>query len=1042
MKKIFVLASLIVGVPSLFGQDQANYPEQFSKMVQVPPSPEAAAFQKYGDYEVSLHTGTPNISVPLYVYKGREMDLPISLTYDASGIKVNQASTNVGLGWNLNVGGRVTRQTRGLPDHGVATLGPKNATIRNKVVKYRDYNGFYDDTGNIFDNSSVAAAKDDVQEYYEFLEDVSKSEIDIEQDYFSVNGMGLNDIIWMDTQNYTPHPLKDINLKIVSPVSPTGWDINHWEFIDGSGNRYFFGNYFDGSEPYDIATNPTNAIEIIQRKDDKDTQPIPNSNITYNSSWLLAKVVSANGKDVYHFNYTNNTEADFPELPSVINQTTTHNKDHMGGGVFQYTGAGSLPQSNKISSVKSYNTLQVLESVYHNGREVIRFEVMDRNDLQNGTDKGVKAIRVYEDYASSTVPLQKIELEHTYFESGSATEYYQKRLKLDSIKIGTGTDLKRYGFDYDNPTSLPDRFSYDFDILGYFNGAGNSTAFQKWPSTGTVELPGGDRTVSEQHTKYGTLNKISYPTGGYTEFEYENHKTATETLPGLRIKSISSYADTGVLATKNAYEYPDSALHKSFAPILFIEEELELSPCISNSFGVTPGTLYRYVMPPNMDDGAYINYDKVIQRRVDGTTDHGYTEFDFVTGTGNENWVNNNQMPFYNYYTSGQGIGNPKGSKVVNDQNATLTSEVNTYSSSADIYLDQTFVVKQNPLKNYSYICVSKNGSTINVFSGDGNVQPDTSSCPTLVTWQIESQGHESMAAGYCTGPDSEGINISTLAKFEQRPVSIQAKSSHLITAVKTEYFGGQSVTTTTNNTYTIDTHLMASTESDIGDGDRLRTEYTYPLDIPLGIRTVAEDSLIDANRLSAPIMTKTKRVDDQNNATLLATQKTIYKKWTIDSVKHLQPEFVRSEKGGTGSSLEDRIEVIALDPHGNIREASLTDGPSVTYLWGYDGRYPVAKIEDRSYASLNSALLVAVEGASEANMATALQNLRNHVDTTGGLMTSYTYLPMVGVSTVTDPRGYTMYYHYDEHHRLKYVKDPDGNVLSENEYVYRTNNP
>ncbi|WP_374670182.1 RHS repeat domain-containing protein [Flavobacterium sp. NRK F7] len=53
-------------------------------------------------------------------------------------------------------------------------------------------------------------------------------------------------------------------------------------------------------------------------------------------------------------------------------------------------------------------------------------------------------------------------------------------------------------------------------------------------------------------------------------------------------------------------------------------------------------------------------------------------------------------------------------------------------------------------------------------------------------------------------------------------------------------------------------------------------------------------------------------------------------------------------------------------------------------------------------------------------------------------MVTTYTYKPSVGVSTITDPKGNRISYHYDGFNRLEFVKDKDGNILSENKYHYK----
>jgi YD repeat-containing protein len=53
-------------------------------------------------------------------------------------------------------------------------------------------------------------------------------------------------------------------------------------------------------------------------------------------------------------------------------------------------------------------------------------------------------------------------------------------------------------------------------------------------------------------------------------------------------------------------------------------------------------------------------------------------------------------------------------------------------------------------------------------------------------------------------------------------------------------------------------------------------------------------------------------------------------------------------------------------------------------------------------------------------------------------LVTSFTYLPLSGVTSETDPKGLTTYYQYDNFQRLQMVTDNDGNVLKTFAYQYQ----
>ena len=110
--------------------DAGSYQMQFLPSV-IPPTPQAAALARYGEYPVSHTTGIPDITIPLYEIDLGGYKLPISISYHASGFRPDDVATPVGLGWVLNAGGAVTRTIMGAPDF-------YNQVVNDTI--YRDFN--------------------------------------------------------------------------------------------------------------------------------------------------------------------------------------------------------------------------------------------------------------------------------------------------------------------------------------------------------------------------------------------------------------------------------------------------------------------------------------------------------------------------------------------------------------------------------------------------------------------------------------------------------------------------------------------------------------------------------------------------------------------------------------------------------------------------------------------------------------------------------------------------------------------------------------
>ena len=85
-------------------------------------SPEADAMAKYTALPVTLYSGMPNISVPVYSLKTARFNLPISLSYNYNGYKPMEEASSVGLGWSVQGSGVITRIIKGVMDENDASI--------------------------------------------------------------------------------------------------------------------------------------------------------------------------------------------------------------------------------------------------------------------------------------------------------------------------------------------------------------------------------------------------------------------------------------------------------------------------------------------------------------------------------------------------------------------------------------------------------------------------------------------------------------------------------------------------------------------------------------------------------------------------------------------------------------------------------------------------------------------------------------------------------------------------------------------------------
>jgi hypothetical protein len=127
------------------------------KLPQIaPPSPDAAAIEKFGNFPVNYSTGAPGISIPLWTIQCASLSYPIGLSYHASGIKVDESASMAGLGWSIDGIGAITRSVNGRPDEETSLGEPAdftNVTSNDWDYLYKVNDGLADGELDLFNFS-------------------------------------------------------------------------------------------------------------------------------------------------------------------------------------------------------------------------------------------------------------------------------------------------------------------------------------------------------------------------------------------------------------------------------------------------------------------------------------------------------------------------------------------------------------------------------------------------------------------------------------------------------------------------------------------------------------------------------------------------------------------------------------------------------------------------------------------------------------------------------------------------------------------------
>lgn len=522
LKLILILIFLINGVAQ--AQTGFDLPKVIS------PQSEVAAYQRYGEIPVDISTGIPEIKVPLYTIESRQLQLPINISYHASGIKVNDLASTIGLGWVLNAGGIVTRTVLDQRDE----LGSK-AHFKSKAQFEAARDAWFASPSGTA--STAAQTRDNLNSLSSLLEqDYSSYPVDKQSDrfYYQLAG-GESGAFRYDflTGQLIKIPYNSAiiikNSQEAFPHKIEGFDI-----IDENGNTYLFhvSEYFN--------------------------QP----QYEHPNSWFLSKIISADKTDTIRFTYKNfRNQYAHPIISENISWKVGW---HCAVTFVDPTASHSIGGSFDASS-----GIPLMDSII-SANSIVTFEYA--NDRQDGPPYRMSKMLVFEKYSEE----QSVSFDFTQSYFGSVVNKNQ-RLRLDEVVVNKGvTEEQKYSFEY-NALELPPyhykytpapqyRPLYHEDFWGYYNGAANSEfALVPFQALRPAEWLGykGNRDPNDYFAKACMLEAIKFPLGGKTTFEFERAKATfyffsnenQTSIGGFRVKNIKSYAKEGGLAFEKSYTY-------------------------------------------------------------------------------------------------------------------------------------------------------------------------------------------------------------------------------------------------------------------------------------------------------------------------------------------------------------------------------------------------------------------------------------------------------------------------------------------------------
>lgn len=1051
-------AVVVKGASALAADDDFYSTINHGVMSYEPKAPNVSGLLQYVDCPVSYYTGTPEISIPLYEIDMQDVKIPITLNYHASGIRVSQEATWVGLGWSLECGGVVSRTVRCSDDFHEYLDSYENGIEQ----------GYYDAPEAMapLDESYFSVSGSDV-----------KLKKDSEPDIFFYSIPGGSGKFLMDKSRGPVLLTKTgkANVKIELDGKKTGQNgVYTFIITDVYGNKYTFRQKeitWVYSRVGNLNSNKPSNNNLDETRSTVEYRYDPP--MKYTSSWLLTQITTVKGLNV-NFSY----EKESYMLP-------THESAVKYNYLAGYGSAGTIGSNTRYSCSKTVVESYRLVKVSWNGGTVV-FDASERDDVKEwDTGRAPKKLDKVTVKNNLGDMIRQYAFSYSYMNPNMPGDfaYVYKRLMLDKVADCLDTSIE-YKMTYFKDHPLPPKNSNNTDYWGYSNGVEQGSDYFCSASYGGKTFFGADKTGNIAYMRSGTLNTLTYPTGEKVTFVYDTHTSTSAPTPVVKDKRIG-------LAVFNRYEstdYEDENLQKESSKIITFAEDthVEFWAHLENTTRKEdPNCWYDHEAYPifrvyklKADGTKYddYRYSLTVPSEIKTDYEYNYPHYtDFLTA-GTYSFevyapVRDVYIAVYFKYKAtvlepgetvslgGLRIKEIRGTdkrEFAYDGAKLLVQPITAYRYGEDYYRDEgecyyheylvqnsEAVTPMGTLKDgyiYGYDRVTEtrgdNTSVIRTYHNEPETHdsdyPFIPSTPNCYNGLLESESF--MRGATCLGrAEYEYTQLygHTVYGFMLREGELKYYFYKYVIcwpslARKAEMTYGRNGDMEKETNYFYNDDFQLSHEEFRVDGKTYKRKYIYAGDKAGTIYEKMESN----HMIGVP-------VEQQlwHGGQVIRATKTDYADYDGKLLPQSESETENTElmaESNVGKFYRVKVSYGQYTDTGKPMSVTADDGTTVI-LWGYGGVYPVAVIRNCDFPTVRSLLgddmLYDVEHANNpgSSVFSALNGLRDRLPEAD--VTVATFKPLVGVTSITDVRGFCTYYDYDIAGRLAGKSFREGGI-------------